>query len=133
MHDLSMPCCIFLNPEETKNNSSCKNISPGIKQRTRIVVINILLVTPKLYKARGILCQMRSLAWEFIFHAPKSMYLASKEFELCPSITFTLSLQLCTVSYNQETKLKDLFLRQNFDLNCIQFSTNISPVCSKEV
>ena len=87
----------------------CKNISPGIKQRARMAVINTLLLTPNLYMAEGILCQLRSSAQEFIFHAPKSFYLASKEFESYPSITFTLSLQLCTVSYNQETKLKGLF------------------------
>lgn len=96
-------------PEEINSNLSRKTISPGIKWRAKMVVINTLLTTPKLYMAGGSLCQLRSSFWEFIFHVPDSIYLASKEFELCHSVTFTLSLQLCTVSWNQEMKLKGLF------------------------
>lgn len=100
---------IFLSPEERKSNPSSKNISPGITQRARMVVINTLLVIPKLYMAGGILCQLRSSALEFIFHAPKSMYLASKEFESCPSITFTLSSQLCSLLQSRNEAYRPFF------------------------
>lgn len=71
--DSAAPCCeLSWAQKRLKASPSMRIFFPGLKQRARMDVINVLLTTPKLNMAGRSWCQLSSSAWELIFRDHKS-------------------------------------------------------------